>query len=72
MAAALLTMPESAHRRFRFYCGFSPNMELCCWHQTNLRSLTRYVRHTLRYMFRDGDFFIERALREKLAEIETT
>jgi hypothetical protein len=45
---------------------------LCCWHQTNLRSLTRYVRHTLRYMFRDGDFFIERALREKLAEIETT
>jgi hypothetical protein len=40
---------------------FSPNMELCCWHQTNLRSLTRYVRHTLRYMFRDGDFFIARA-----------
>jgi O-antigen/teichoic acid export membrane protein len=72
MAAALLTMPESAHRRFRFYCGFSPNMELCCWHQTNLRSLTRYIRHTLQYMFRDGDFFIGRALREKLSEIETT
>jgi hypothetical protein len=28
MAAAMLTMPESAHRRFRFYCGLSPNMEL--------------------------------------------
>jgi O-antigen/teichoic acid export membrane protein len=70
MAAAMLTMPESAHRRFRFYCGFSPNMSLCCWHNTDLRSLTRYARHTLRYMFRDGDFFIARSLREKLAEID--
>jgi hypothetical protein len=70
MTAAMLTMPESAHRRFRFYCGFSPNMNLCCWHKTDLRSLTRYARHTLRYMFRDGDFFIARSLREKLAEIQ--
>ncbi|MGP0021464.1 MAG: lipopolysaccharide biosynthesis protein [Candidatus Sulfotelmatobacter sp.] len=70
MAAAMLTMPESAHQRFRFYCGLSPNMNLCCWHKTDLRSLTRYARHTVRYMFRDGDFFIARSLREKLAEIE--
>jgi len=70
MAAAMLTMPESAHCRFRFYCGLSPNMNLCCWHKTDLRSLTRYARHTIRYMFRDGDFFIARSLREKLAEIE--
>ena len=71
MAAAMLTMPESAHHRFRFYCGLSPNMNLCCWHKTDLRSLTRYARHTIRYMFRDGDFFIARSLREKLAEMET-
>jgi O-antigen/teichoic acid export membrane protein len=70
MAAAMLTMPESAHRRFRFYCGLSPNMNLCCWHKTDLRSLARYARHTVRYMFRDVDFFAARALREKLAEIE--
>jgi len=70
MAAAMLTIPESAHHRFRFYCGLSPHMNLCCWHKTNLRSLTRYARHTVRYMFRDGDFFIARSLREKLAEIE--
>ncbi len=57
MAAAILTMPESAHRRFRFYCGLSPNMNLCCWHKTDLRSLARYARHTLGYMFRDADFF---------------
>ena len=54
MAAAMLTMPESAHRRFRFYCGLSPNMNSCCWHKTDVRSLTRYARHTVRYMFRDG------------------
>lgn len=65
MAAAMLTMPESAHRRFRFYCGLSPNMDLCCWHNTDLRSLIRYARHTLRYMFSHGDFFTVRMLRKK-------
>jgi hypothetical protein len=72
MAAAMLAMPESAHRRFRFYCGLSPNMNLCCWHKTDLRSLTRYAAHTLRYMFRDGNLFLARTLREKLAEIATS
>jgi hypothetical protein len=70
MAAAMLTMPESAHRRFRFYCGLSPNMDSCCWYETNPRSLIRYARHSIRYMFRDGDFFVARTVREKLAEIE--
>jgi hypothetical protein len=70
MAAAMLAMPESAHRRFRFYCGLSPSMNSCCWHKTDLRSLTRYARHTVRYLFRDGDFFVARSLREKLAELE--
>jgi hypothetical protein len=70
MAAAMLAMPESAHRRFRFYCGLSPNMNSCCWYKTDLRSLTRYARHTIRYIFRDVDFFVARTLREKLAEIE--
>jgi hypothetical protein len=64
MAAAMLTMPESAHRRFRFYCGLSPNMDLCCWHNTDLRSLVRYARHTIRYMFTYGDFFTGRTLRK--------
>jgi hypothetical protein len=72
IAAAMLTMPESAHRRFRFYCGLSPHMNLCCWHQTDLRSLMRYARHRLRYMFHDRDFFIERTLRETLAGIATS
>jgi hypothetical protein len=69
MAAAMLTMPESAHRRFRFYCGLSPNMDLCCWHNTDLRSLTRYARHNLRYMFSYGDFFIRRRLRKNPVDV---
>jgi hypothetical protein len=70
MAAAMLTMPESAHQRFRFYCGLSPSMDRCCWHKTDLRSLMRYARHTLRYLFSDGDFFISRTLKETLAGME--
>jgi hypothetical protein len=72
MAAAMLTIPEAAHRRFRFYCGLSPNMNSCCWHKTDLRSLTRYARHTASYLFRNPDFFVAQTLREKLAEIETS
>ncbi len=74
MAAAMLSMPESAHRRFRFYCGLSPRMNLCCWHKTDLRSLTRYARHTLRYIhdyiFNDADLFgVLIPARKKLAKI---
>ena len=69
MAAAMLTIPESAHRRFRFYCGLSPQMNLCCWYNTDLRSLARYARHTVRYMFRD--FTVARTLRGKHPEMET-
>ena len=72
MAAALLTMPESAHRRFRFYCGFSPNMNSCCWHKTDLRSVIRFAGHTARYVFRDDSFLGASTLREKLAEIESS
>jgi O-antigen/teichoic acid export membrane protein len=72
MAAAILTMPKSAHRRFRFYCGLSPNMNLCCWYKTDLRTLARYAGHTLGYMFRDVNFSVAQTLREKLAEIETS
>jgi hypothetical protein len=63
-------MPETANRLFRFYCGLSPNMNSCCWHKTDLRSLTRYARHTVRYLFRDADFFVAKTLRHSLAEIE--
>lgn len=71
MAAAMLTMPESAHTRFRFYCGLSPDMNSCCWHRTDVRSVSRFLRHTVRNMFHDADFYTPQTLREKLTRIET-
>src|SRR5579864_4922526 len=68
MIAAMLTMPESAHRRFRFYCGLSPDMGACCWHRTGLRSVTRYVRHSVSYMFGEADVFVARTLRDRLTD----
>jgi hypothetical protein len=70
MLAAVLAMPELVHRKFRFYCGLSPRMNSCCWYRTDLHSFLRYARHSIRYMFRDADFFVSRTLREKLTEIE--
>jgi hypothetical protein len=64
-----LTMPESAHRRFRFYCGLSPQMNSCCWYKTDLRSAVSYVQHAVRYMFQDADFFLARTLRRKLTDL---
>jgi len=72
MAAAMLAMPDAAHRRFRFYCGFSPRMNSCCWYKTDVRSLARYARHTVRYMFRDAEFLITRRLQEKMSEMSTS
>jgi hypothetical protein len=72
MMAAMLAMPEYAHRRFRFYCGFSPEMNSCCWHKTDMRSVVRFARHTIRYVFHDANFMTARNLREKFTENETT
>jgi len=55
MMAAILAMPESAHRRFRFYCGFSARMDSCCWHKTHPVSVMRYAGHMLHDFFYDRD-----------------
>jgi O-antigen/teichoic acid export membrane protein len=62
MAAASLAYPD-VHRRFRFYCGFSPNMAQCCWYKTDFLTLWRYGGHVLRYVFHDTDYFLQRALK---------
>jgi O-antigen/teichoic acid export membrane protein len=69
MAAAMLISPESVSQTFRFYCGLSPHMTQCCWYRTDLRSLTRYASNILRYMFRDGDYYVQRVLRQKFGNV---
>src|ERR1700751_3062627 len=71
MAAAMLVAPEEVNQQFRFYCGLSPSMTKCCWYKTDFRSLTHYAANMLRYMFHDGDYFVQRSLRN-LSDESTT
>jgi len=41
--SALLLPREIMMRRLRLVCGFSPNMESCCWYKTDLANLFHYV-----------------------------
>jgi O-antigen/teichoic acid export membrane protein len=68
MAAAMLVSPEDVNLQFRFYCGLSPQMTRCCWYRTDLRSLAHYAGNTVRYMFQDGDYFVQRSLRSAASE----
>jgi len=68
MAAAMLVAPEEVNRQFRFYCGLSPNMTKCCWYKTDFKTLTHYAANMLRYLFHDGDYFVQRSLRNISAE----
>jgi len=52
MTAAALVSPDNVHQRFRFFCGFSPRMEECCWYQTNPSTLFRYASHGFSYHFK--------------------
>lgn len=49
-AAAVLNDPETLLAQFRVVCGFSPRMRQCCWYETNLRTLTRYLRSRIQYL----------------------
>jgi hypothetical protein len=49
MTAAMLGIPEDIPTRFRFLCGFSPNMADCCWYQTDISTLWRYAKNTVAY-----------------------
>jgi hypothetical protein len=68
MAAAMLASLDMVHRRFRFYCGLSPNMTQCCWYQTDFATLSRYAKNIVRYMFHDRDFFIRKVLRGEISD----
>ncbi|MGA9527399.1 MAG: hypothetical protein WBS24_04730 [Terriglobales bacterium] len=54
LVAAQLTSPNAV-RRFRFFCGLSPNMNQCCWYQTNAGALLRYGTNRVRYLAHDPE-----------------
>jgi len=62
LTAAMLVSPEIALKRFRFLCGFSPHMTECCWYQTNVMNVVRYLGNRICHLADDPDGEIHRAL----------
>jgi len=50
--ASLLLPRDIMLRRLRVVCGFSPDMEKCCWYKTTLTNLGRYLKNRIRYSWR--------------------
>jgi O-antigen/teichoic acid export membrane protein len=59
MVAAMLLSPRTVCQRFRFICGFSPRMVECCWYKTDISTLLRYTKNTVRYLYSDRDAALE-------------
>jgi hypothetical protein len=62
MIAAMLLSPRAACERFRFLCGFSPRMAECCWYKTDISTLLRYTKNSVRYFYSDRDAVLENML----------
>lgn len=67
LLAAMLATPEALDR-LRFFCGLSPKMAQCCWYQTNVATLTRYARNTIRYLAHDPEHELVRLLQRAEGE----
>jgi hypothetical protein len=50
IAAAFLHDPQTLLENFRVVAGFSPRMRQCCWYDTNLYTLARYLRSRIQYL----------------------
>lgn len=59
LVAAVL---EGRMDRLRFICGLSPGMRRCCWYNTSLPTLLRYLGHLLRDMARNPKAELARLL----------
>jgi O-antigen/teichoic acid export membrane protein len=64
IAAVMLEGPSPVLKRFRFICGFSPNMTQCCWYKTNMTTLWRYAKNLVKYLPYDPESEIEQFLLE--------
>lgn len=50
LVAALLLPREMMLRRLRMVCGFSADMNRCCWYKTTLPNLARYLKNRIQYL----------------------
>ena len=61
LLAAMLASSQ-ALQKFHFFCGLSPNMDDCCWFETNVSTLMRYGANMLRYIVYDPKAELARLL----------
>ena len=62
LVAATLTSP-GALRKLKFFCGLSPQMDQCCWYETNLTTLFRYGKNLVKHTLYDPEAELARSLR---------
>jgi O-antigen/teichoic acid export membrane protein len=67
LVAAILASPDALNRKLSLFCGISPQMNKCCWYDTNISTLFRYGTNLLRHAFYDPGSEISRLLRENLS-----
>jgi hypothetical protein len=60
MAAAMLNQSPEMKGQLQFICGFSPNMVRCCWYNTNVNTLLRYLKNLIRHVTYDAESDIGR------------
>lgn len=71
LVAAALNSPE-AMRKFRLFCGLSPDMAQCCWYKTNLATLFRYAMNLLRHILHDPRTELARLLQSPSSSVALT
>jgi glycosyltransferase involved in cell wall biosynthesis len=52
--AARLASGNQVHRQFRFFCGFSPHMNRCCWYQSSVGNVWRYLLNRMKSVLSKG------------------
>lgn len=62
LTAAALASPQLFERQFCVMAGLSPQMDQCCWYETNLSTLWRYFKHRVSHLYA-SDREVDRLLR---------
>lgn len=54
--SSLLLPPEVMIRRLRLVCGFSSQMDKCCWYKTDVNNLLHYTKNRIKHLWsREAD-----------------
>ncbi|HEY6253293.1 MAG TPA: hypothetical protein VI685_25335 [Candidatus Angelobacter sp.] len=49
--SSLLLPYEAMLRRLRLVCGFSPQMDRCCWYKTDVTNLFHYTKNRIKHLW---------------------